>query len=85
MGDETDEIVFEDSDRTYYDEESNEVPLQTALRSFECPVCGDSIYWVLDPDPDSLQYYSDNTCSCGYDYYIKPATVTVARREHRDV
>lgn len=81
MSGETDEIVFEESDSNYRDAESNEVALGTALRDFECPECGVSPTWVLDPDPDSLRYYSDYPCDCDYNYYIKPTKVKIDRVE----
>lgn len=76
-----DTITFEPSDRKYQDAESNEVSLGTALRGFECPECGDTVRWVLQPDPDSLKYYSDTPCSCNYNYYIEPTKVILTRHD----
>jgi len=82
MTDDTDtEIELHDSDNSYTDAESDDVPLSTALREFECSECGRSPMWVLEPDPDSVRYYSDHPCDCGYKHYIRPTMVTVSRTE----
>lgn len=69
-------ITLRESSSKYRDFESDEVSLSKALNT-DCPECGGRITWVLDPDPDSLQYYSDNECECGRRYYIQPTKATV--------
>lgn len=59
-------------DDTFVESKSDTVKLHTALSKFECKTCGRSPAWMLDPDPDSIRYYTEDPCDCGYRFTIVP-------------